>query len=56
VIEAPGASADNGYIQGATLDGQRLSQPWIDHAQVVAGGRLVLDLGPAPSSWGAATP
>jgi predicted alpha-1,2-mannosidase len=43
----------NVYIQSARLNGRALTQCWFDHAQLVAGGALELDLGPNPNrSWG----
>jgi predicted alpha-1,2-mannosidase len=49
VIEAPQASAENCYIQSATLNGQPLNQWWIPWQEVVKGGRLVLDVGSKPN-------
>ena len=49
VIEAPAASKENCYIQSATLNGQPLNQWWIPWQDVVKGGHLVLNLGPAPN-------
>jgi predicted alpha-1,2-mannosidase len=44
---------ENIYIQQARLNGRPLTQCWFDHAQLVAGGSLDLDLGPQPNrSWG----
>jgi len=55
VIEAPRAGAKDVYIQSATLNGAALSRPMITHQAITAGGKLVLKLGPAASSWGATT-
>jgi predicted alpha-1,2-mannosidase len=53
VIEARNNSATNRYIQSATLDGKPLTKPWLYHADLVDGGRLVLTLGPEPNRlWG----
>ncbi|HEX8291561.1 MAG TPA: glycoside hydrolase domain-containing protein, partial [Pyrinomonadaceae bacterium] len=52
VVEARGVSADNFYIQSATLDGRPLGRAWLRHEEVAAGGRLVLRVGPKPSAWG----
>lgn len=53
VIEAEDVSAQNKYIQSATLNGNPLNKPWINNADVVAGGRLVLQMGPRPNkNWG----
>ena len=41
------------YIQSATLNGFPLDRYWFDHADLVKGGTLELDLGPEPNkSWG----
>ena len=48
-------SPQNIYIQSATLNGKPLTRTWITHDQIVAGGTLELQMGPAPNrSWGAA--
>ncbi|MBN2359434.1 MAG: GH92 family glycosyl hydrolase [Deltaproteobacteria bacterium] len=52
-ILAPGASAQNKYIQRAFLDGAPLAGPWISHAAIQRGAVLRLELGPRPNaSWG----
>ncbi|MBO9561214.1 MAG: GH92 family glycosyl hydrolase [Niastella sp.] len=49
------ASVVNKYIQGAKLDGKPLNTPWFTHAQLMAGGRLELEMGPKPNkTWGTA--
>lgn len=52
VVEAPGVSAANLYIQGATLNGRPLERAWLKHGEIAAGGRLVLRMGATPSAWG----
>lgn len=48
-------SAANMYIQSAMLNGKPWTKPWFSHADISAGGRLVLQMGPQPNkSWGAA--
>jgi putative alpha-1,2-mannosidase len=43
------------YIQSATLNDQPFTRTWLTHDQIVAGGTLVLQMGPMPNrSWGAA--
>ena len=50
VIEAPGSSALNRYVQSATLDGQTLDKTWFTEAE---GNILSLELGPVPNTvWG----
>ncbi|MBS2024790.1 MAG: GH92 family glycosyl hydrolase [Deltaproteobacteria bacterium] len=53
-IDAPAASAQNVYIQSATLNGKPLTAPTFKHAEVKAGGTLHLEMGPKPSTWGQA--
>jgi len=55
VIETKNNSAQNRYIQSATLNGQPWNKPWLYQAQVVQGGKLILELGPEPNpAWGSA--
>ena len=52
-IEAHNASAENKYIQSASLNGEKLDTPWISHEAIVAGGKLVFEMGPkANKTWG----
>jgi predicted alpha-1,2-mannosidase len=53
VIEAENVSDQNRYIQSARLNGKPLDRPWFHHRELVSGGRLVLQMGPAPNKqWG----
>jgi putative alpha-1,2-mannosidase len=52
VIEAPATSATNLYIQSASLNGRSLDRAWLKHEEIAAGGKLVLQMGSTPSSWG----
>ena len=53
VIIARGASRDNKYIRSATLNGRPLDQPFLSHEDLMAGGRLVLEMGSEPDpDWG----
>lgn len=45
VIKAQNNSAENMYIQSATLNGKVLDKPWFYHRELVSGGTLVLKLG-----------
>lgn len=55
VIEARNNSKENLYIQSATLDGKPLTKPWLYHAELVDGGKLVLEMGSKPNkAWGSA--
>lgn len=56
VIEAPGNGPEAVYVQSAELNGVPLEAPYLTHAQVMAGGTLVLQMGSTPSDWGHALP
>jgi predicted alpha-1,2-mannosidase len=46
-------SPQNMYVQSATLNGKPLSRSWFSHAELAAGGELVLQMGPQPNpAWG----
>ncbi|MDR2914735.1 MAG: glycoside hydrolase family 92 protein [Tannerella sp.] len=52
-IEAKNCSAENKYIQSATLNGTELNQPWFNHKDIENGGTLVLVMGnKANKDWG----
>ena len=51
-IKTENNSADNIYVQSATLNGQPMDRPWIKHEELISGGNLSLIMGSAPSSWG----
>jgi putative alpha-1,2-mannosidase len=56
VVEAKNVSAQNKYIQSASLNGKPLNKPWFTNDDVVKGGRLVLQMGNRPNkSWGSAS-
>jgi putative alpha-1,2-mannosidase len=53
VIEAKNVSAQNKYVQSATLNGEPLNRPWFEHSTLLKGGTLVLNMGPRPNKqWG----
>ena len=52
VVEAPGASDKNLYVQSVTLDGAPLAKPELRHADLKPGSRLAFVLGEAPGAWG----
>jgi len=53
VIEAKNVSAQNKYIQSATLNGKPYNRPWINHSDIIQGGKLVFQMGSRPNkSWG----
>ncbi len=52
-IKAEGVSADNYYIQSATLNGENYSKTWIHHDDIIKGGELIFKMGPKPNKqWG----
>lgn len=53
-VEATNNSAENIYIQSATLNGQPYTKTYIEYADLTAGGTLRLVMGPTPSKWGTA--
>ncbi len=50
-VEAANNSAQNVYIQSATLNGQPLDVPYITWEQIQAGGTLHFVMGPKPTKW-----
>ena len=52
VIEAPHVSDTHIYVQSVTLNGEALTTPWLQHAQIAEGGTLHFEMGPEPSQWG----
>jgi len=52
IIETRNVSADNIYVVAATLNGRPLDRAWLRHAEIVAGGRLVLTMSNVPEHWG----
>lgn len=54
-VVAENNSADNIYIQSATLNGKPFNRPWITHQEITSGGTLRFVMGPQPNtSWGSA--
>jgi predicted alpha-1,2-mannosidase len=55
VIVAEKNSAENVYIQSATLNGKPLNTPWFEHTAIANGGTLEFKMGRTPNkSWGSA--
>ncbi|MCM1293383.1 MAG: GH92 family glycosyl hydrolase [Bacteroides sp.] len=46
VVRAENLSADNRYIRGVKLNGKKYDKMYIDHADIMAGGELVFEMGP----------
>jgi predicted alpha-1,2-mannosidase len=55
-VVARNVSEKNFYIQSASLNGKPYASSLLTHADIMKGGRLVLEMGPAPSAWGSAIP
>lgn len=52
-IIADHVSAQNKYVQSATLNGQPLNKPWFSHSDIKDGGTLVLEMDDVPNTkWG----
>ena len=51
-IRTVSGSPEDVYVQTVTLNGAPLEQSRITHAEITAGGELVVTLGPEPSTWG----
>ncbi len=53
VIEARNLSDESFYIQSATLNGEDFNQSYIDHADLMNGGKLIYELSDQPNkNWG----
>ena len=50
-IVANGASDVNKYVLAARLNGKAIDRAWLTHKEIVDGGTLELDMGPAPGTW-----
>jgi predicted alpha-1,2-mannosidase len=48
-VVAKNNSDKNPYIQSATLNGKPITRSWISHDEIIAGGKLVLTMGPTPN-------
>lgn len=56
-IEARNCSAENKYIQSATLNGKNWNQTWFYHDDIKNGAKLVLQMGNKPNKkWGTKLP
>lgn len=49
-VEAENNSAENVYIQSATLNGKPFERNWIEHSEIMAGGVLHFVMGPDPAT------
>lgn len=52
-VIANNCSVVNKYIQSAKFNGKTINTPFFTHAELIAGGKLELEMGPKPNkSWG----
>ena len=51
IVSAPCNSPENKYIQSITLNGRPYTKPYIEYRDIMAGGELVLGMGPQPKLW-----
>jgi predicted alpha-1,2-mannosidase len=51
-IVAQHLSDKNCYVKSVTLNGKKLEQAWIEHAEIVKGGELIFEMDTKPSAWG----
>ena len=51
IIKAIGNGKENLYIQDASLNGVKFSNPVLSHFDLINGGELTLQMGKAPSNW-----
>ncbi|MEV1328433.1 GH92 family glycosyl hydrolase [Micromonospora costi] len=52
VVNAPGNSTRNVYVQGVTVNGKKQRGVSIDSSVLARGGTIDFQMGPRPSSWG----
>ncbi|MEW1549792.1 GH92 family glycosyl hydrolase [Streptomyces tsukubensis] len=52
VVKAPRNSAENVYVQGLKVNGERWTSTALPHSAIARGGTLEFAMGPRPSSWG----
>jgi putative alpha-1,2-mannosidase len=53
-VEAPATSDANQYVQSLTLNGRDRAESWLPESFITRGGRIVVQMGTAPTSWGTA--
>ena len=50
-IQTDNASAENRYIQSVRLNGKAYTKGYIEHKDIMNGGKLVFKMGPRPKVW-----
>ncbi|TCO48370.1 putative alpha-1,2-mannosidase [Kribbella antiqua] len=53
-VEAPATSDANQYVQSLSLDGRDRAESWLPESFITRGGRIVVQMGAAPTNWGTA--
>ncbi|MEV0680757.1 GH92 family glycosyl hydrolase [Actinosynnema sp. NPDC050436] len=51
VVNAPGNSARNVYVQSLKVNGKVWDKAYLPHAEIAHGGTLDFEMGPGPSRW-----
>ena len=55
VLEAPGSSRAVKYIQSVTIDGKPSNRAWLNHADIMRGAHIRVEMGNRPNkAWGTA--
>ena len=55
VLEAPGSSRAAKYIQSVTIDGKPSNRAWLNHADIMRGAHIRVEMGNRPNkAWGTA--
>ena len=49
IMEARNNGPKNVYMQSARFNGRELTRPWVPAKDVLAGGHLILEMGPKPN-------
>ncbi|MGW0732706.1 GH92 family glycosyl hydrolase [Streptomyces sp. NPDC002851] len=52
VIKAPKNSAENVYVQGVRVNGEKWTSTALPHEEIADGGTIEFAMGPKPSKWG----
>jgi predicted alpha-1,2-mannosidase len=53
-VEAPTTSDANQYVQSLALNGRDRAESWLPESFITQGGKVVVQLGAAPTDWGTA--
>lgn len=49
VIETVNNSDTNVYVQSVSLNGESIDRLYLRHSEIIAGGQLILEMGPEPN-------